>query len=123
MFFIPCFETCFIPFCSLVSYQQEEYESEVEVIRPPSTQQSQQWAQELNIDIPVPQPDLVHHPSNINPYAEPRGRTPAFDTNTVWDPNSVPNGRGSGYNLNGPKLYNTVYGGEEYVDYDADSKQ
>lgn len=117
---ISCFESCFIPFCSLVSYQEAEHNHEVEIVRPAITQEPQQWAKELNIDIPVPQPELVYHPSNVNPYSVPRGRTPAFDTDTPWDPTSVPDGRGSGYNINGPELYNTVYGGD-YVDYDADS--
>lgn len=105
-----------------MSAPQYAYEEDIEVVRPTTTQEPQQWAQELNVDIPVPQPDLVYHPSNVNPYAEPRGRTPAFDTDTVWDPTSVPAGRGSGYSVNGPGLYDAVYGGEEAIDYDADSE-
>lgn len=123
MIFFFFFDCCYFLCVSLVSAPQCQYDDDIEIIRPSNNEQPQKWAQELDIDIPVPQPNLVYHPKNTNPYAVPRSRTPAFDTNTIWDPTSIPSGRGSGYRINGPELYKAVYGKEDVVECDADSKQ
>ena len=99
------------------------YESDIQVVRATTPQPPQQWSLALNVTRSLPGDDLVNHPRNVNPYAVSREETPAFNTDILWDPNSVTSRVGSGYAVNGPGLYAAVgYGLEDVVDYDADSK-